>query len=105
MAERLNIERVRIGSKRDQELEGKTKDMCAWRDCTANFDLKRGGLPPGWSWLLVYWAKRPQPHILKIPQDDCFRDTALCPQHTFELEQKLKDLGRALNEAPPAGRA
>jgi hypothetical protein len=75
--------------------------ICAWRNCHETF---KGNMPKGWTFLLSYWGKTPVCDFARHPPalGDWFRDAALCPQHSFELEIKLKELGRALNE-PAAG--
>jgi hypothetical protein len=75
---------------------------CAWKGCHQGF--KGNAMPKGWTWLWMFWSKQPQPNINKIPPQDMLRDAALCPEHTMELDLKLKDIGRALAE-PMMGEA
>jgi hypothetical protein len=71
---------------------------CAWGGCRECFS---GDMPPGWVWLLAYWARDP---AMDSPEAKWLRDTALCPQHARALDAQLKDLGRAVM-APPDGEA
>jgi hypothetical protein len=61
-------------------------------------------MPKGWTFLLTYWSKRPEPNISKIPPQDMPRDCVLCPEHARTLESQLKDLGRQL-DTPTMGEA
>jgi hypothetical protein len=68
--------------------------ICAWDGCTAVF---KGDMPHGWTWLLMYWSKRPAMSVLYVPHRDVPRDAVLCPEHTVVLDGQLKYLGRELN--------
>jgi hypothetical protein len=61
---------------------------CAWEGCEAVFE---GDMPKGWSWLITYWSSQPKLHFGKIPPANVFRDTCLCPEHSFALNLRLKD--------------
>ena len=65
--------------------------MCACDGCDACFERD---MPKGWSWLTLYWSKRPHLHYHKIPVRDVLRDAALCPEHTRALDGVLKNTGR-----------
>src|SRR5258705_4043368 len=39
--------------------------LCAWDGCVENF---KGEMPKGWTWLVAYRAKHPEPEFMKIPE-------------------------------------
>ena len=45
--------------------------LCAWDGCQAVFN---GDMPDGWTYLTLYWSKRPPRDILEIPAKDLLRD-------------------------------
>ena len=49
-------------------------------------------IPAGWTRLVTYWSKRPQPDLLRVPPRDWARDAVLCPEHAQTLEHQLKDI-------------
>ena len=49
-------------------------------------------MPAGWTRLVTYWSKRPQPDLLRVPPRDWARDAVLCPEHAQTLEHQLKDI-------------
>jgi hypothetical protein len=77
--------------------ESLKRGMCAWRGCTAVFG--QGDLPPGWIWLIAYWAPQVVTDFVHAPPgyDDWHRDGVLCPAHAHALDDLLKPLPRAIN--------
>jgi hypothetical protein len=61
--------------------------LCAWDGCGQTF---KGDMPKGWTWLCMYWSKRPVERISKISV--WVRDSALCPEHSFTFDRQLKPL-------------
>jgi hypothetical protein len=61
--------------------------MCAWHGCSEMFV---GDIPPGWVYLLTYWAPRP---VLDLRAGQMHRGEVLCPVHNWRLELLLKERG------------
>src|SRR6516162_6502050 len=53
---------------------------------------RTGDMPAGWTRLVTYWSKRPQPDLLRVPPRNWARDAVLCPEHAQTLEDQLKDI-------------
>jgi hypothetical protein len=70
--------------------------LCAWEGCERVFD--RRTLPEDWALLTLYQSKRPIRNFLDLPKEALLRDAFLCPDHTKQLDDQLKDIGRALSD-------
>ena len=75
--------------------------LCGWYGCNASF---AGDMPRGWAFLFTYWSRKPRAKFLDIPEGNVVRDGVLCPAHVRALESHLKDLGRKIDQAMPAGK-
>jgi hypothetical protein len=75
--------------------------MCAWNGCGETF---ADDMPPGWVWLLAYWAKRPSVDLAD-PEAKWMRDAALCPAHARDLDLQLKEIPGSALFGPPHGEA
>jgi hypothetical protein len=72
--------------------------LCAWQDCDRVFDGRM--LPEDWATLTTYRSKRPIRNFRDISAEGLLCDAVLCPEHTKQLNDQLKDIGRALSELP-----
>jgi hypothetical protein len=70
--------------------------LCAWEGCDRVFDGRT--LPEDWAILTLYRSKRPILNFLDIRAEGLLRDAVLCPEHTKQLDDQLKDIGQALSE-------
>ena len=70
--------------------------LCAWEGCDQVFDSRT--LPEGWAILTLYQSKRPILNFLDIRAKVLLRDAVLCPEHTKQLDDQLKDIGQAVSE-------
>ena len=65
---------------------------CAWAGCTESFE---GEMPDGWNWLLMYNKPKPDLNLKDLASGyPTFRDAALCPVHSRELDNLLKAMPR-----------
>lgn len=80
---------------RPDEIKG---SMCAWDGCEATYPGH--DMPPGWAFLLSYYARQPVNNFRQIKDGDIYRDGVLCPDHVRALAQQLKNVGR-LGPMPP----
>jgi hypothetical protein len=70
--------------------------VCAWEGCDRVFDGRT--LPEDWAILTLYRSKRPILNFLDIRAKVLLRDAVLCPEHTKQLDDQLKDISQALSE-------
>ena len=78
---------------------------CAWLGCDASYTF--GNMPAGWSHIIMYWAKVPEPNLMKVPPGNFYRDGVLCPKHVATLRNQLEDIGilGPMPPMPPEGNA
>jgi hypothetical protein len=70
--------------------------VCAWEGCDRVFDGRI--LPEDWAILTLYRSKRPILNFLGVPAEGLLCDAVLCPEHTKQLHDQLKDIDGALSE-------
>ena len=96
--------KTKIIESKEIKLNEMPGSMCAWDGCEATFD---GMMPPEWRYLLLYWTPHPATDntLLEIASGPtCDRDATLCSEHARELDGRLKDLSRWIND-PVGGTA
>lgn len=61
--------------------------MCCWDGCTKTFEKD---MPPGWNWLVAFWAPGTIHGFAEIGPKDWLADCALCPEHSQALVANFK---------------